>query len=168
MRFFSFTRARETKKSPRKGTTVSVYLPHANERLIPGTEVPTEPTVSYPDTGTVDSRKAVVLLVDDDTEVRAATAEMSFTPCDGVAAPSSSAPSRGGRRRMSIWSRLSSIRSIPAATGRDRPRIRNRPVKSLSAAQASIPNGAAGAAFRSNHQVGVWADRSPLRRHGGG
>jgi PAS domain S-box-containing protein len=61
---------------PGKGTTVSVYLPHANERLISGTEVPTEPTASYPDTGTVDSRKAVVLLVDDDTEVRAATAEM--------------------------------------------------------------------------------------------
>jgi CheY-like chemotaxis protein len=61
---------------PGKGTTVCVYLPRTNERLIPGTEVPTEPTASYPDTGTVDSRKAVVLLIDDDTEVRAATAEM--------------------------------------------------------------------------------------------
>jgi len=61
---------------PGKGTTVSVYLPRANDRLISGTEVPTEPTASCPDTGTVDSRKAIVLLVDDDSEARAATAEM--------------------------------------------------------------------------------------------
>jgi CheY-like chemotaxis protein len=61
---------------PGKGTTVSVYLPRANEMLISGTEVPTEPTALYPDTGSVASRKAVVLLVDDDSEVRAATAEM--------------------------------------------------------------------------------------------
>ena len=59
-----------------KGTTVSVYLPRANERLISGMEVPTEPTPSCPDTGTAASRRAVVLLVDDDSEVRAATAEM--------------------------------------------------------------------------------------------
>jgi len=61
---------------PRKGTTVSVYLPHANERLISGMGVPTKPTPSCPDTGTAASRRAVVLLVDDDSEVRAATAEM--------------------------------------------------------------------------------------------
>jgi CheY-like chemotaxis protein len=59
-----------------KGTTVSVYLPRANERLISGTEVPTEPNASCPDAGIADSRRAVVLLVDDDSEVRAATAEM--------------------------------------------------------------------------------------------
>ena len=59
-----------------KGTTVSVYLPHANERLISGTEVPTEPIAPCPDAETADSRRAVVLLVDDDSEVRAATAEM--------------------------------------------------------------------------------------------
>jgi PAS domain S-box-containing protein len=61
---------------PGKGTTVSVYLPRTNERLPFGTEVPTEPTASCPDTGTADSRRAVVLLVDDDSEVRAATTEM--------------------------------------------------------------------------------------------
>jgi hypothetical protein len=61
---------------PGKGTTVSVYLPRANERLIPGTEAPTEPTAPCPDAETADSRRAVVLLVDDDSEVRAATAEM--------------------------------------------------------------------------------------------
>jgi len=33
-------------------------------------------------------------------------------PCDGVASPSSRAPSRSGRRRMSIWLTLTSIRSI--------------------------------------------------------
>jgi CheY-like chemotaxis protein len=59
-----------------KGTTVSVYLPRANERLISGTEVPTEPIAPCPDAETADSRRAVVLLVDDDSEVRAATAEM--------------------------------------------------------------------------------------------
>jgi CheY-like chemotaxis protein len=59
-----------------KGTTVSVYLPRANERLISGTEVPTEPTAPCPDAGTANSRRGVVLLVDDDSEVRAATAEM--------------------------------------------------------------------------------------------
>jgi CheY-like chemotaxis protein len=59
-----------------KGTTVRVYLPRANERLISGTEVPTEPNASCPDAGIADSRRAVVLLVDDDSEVRAATAEM--------------------------------------------------------------------------------------------
>jgi DNA-binding response OmpR family regulator len=53
-----------------------VYLPRTNERLPSGTEVPTEPTASCPDTGTADSGRAVVLLVDDDSEVRAATAEM--------------------------------------------------------------------------------------------
>ena len=59
-----------------KGTTVSVYLPRANERLISGTEVPTEPSAPCPDAGTANSRRGVVLLVDDDSEVRAATAEM--------------------------------------------------------------------------------------------
>src|SRR6202035_34736 len=39
----------------------------------------------------------------------------SFTPCDGVAGGSSSAKSRSGRRWMSIWSTLTSIRSITAA-----------------------------------------------------
>jgi CheY-like chemotaxis protein len=55
------------------GTTVSVYLPRANEDLVTTTYGPTEAPAD-PDTG--DFRRAVVLLVDDDAEVRAATAEM--------------------------------------------------------------------------------------------
>jgi CheY-like chemotaxis protein len=54
------------------GTTVTVYLPRANEDLVPS-DGPTEAR-SDPETG--DFRRAVVLLVDDDAEVRAATAEM--------------------------------------------------------------------------------------------
>jgi CheY-like chemotaxis protein len=55
------------------GTTVNVYLPRANEDLVPTTDGPTEAR-SEPETGVF--RRAVVLLVDDDAEVRAATAEM--------------------------------------------------------------------------------------------
>src|SRR5262249_34207528 len=54
-------------------TTVNVYLPRANEDLVPTTDRPTE---SRPDPETGDFRRAIVLLVDDDAEVRAATAEM--------------------------------------------------------------------------------------------
>src|SRR5262249_61227651 len=54
-------------------TTVTVYLPRANEDLVPTTRGPTE---ARPDPETGDFRRAVVLLVDDDAEVRAATAEM--------------------------------------------------------------------------------------------
>jgi len=59
-----------------KGTTVSVYLPRSNERLIPGTEIPIEPRASCPANGAADLRRAVILLVDDDSDVRATTAEM--------------------------------------------------------------------------------------------
>jgi PAS domain S-box-containing protein len=55
------------------GTTVTVYLPRANEDLVPTTDRPTEARLD-PETG--DFRRAVVLLVDDDAEVRVATAEM--------------------------------------------------------------------------------------------
>ena len=55
------------------GTTVTVYLPRTNEDLVPTTRGPTE---ARPDPETGDFRRAVVLLVDDDAEVRAATAEM--------------------------------------------------------------------------------------------
>jgi PAS domain S-box-containing protein len=55
------------------GTTVTVYLPRANEDLVATTGGPTE---AHPDPETGDFRRAVVLLVDDDAEVRAATAEM--------------------------------------------------------------------------------------------
>jgi CheY-like chemotaxis protein len=55
------------------GTTVTVYLPRANEDLVPTTGGPTEARAD-PETG--DFRRAVVLLVDDDAEVREATAEM--------------------------------------------------------------------------------------------
>ena len=55
------------------GTTVTVYLPRANEDLVPTAGGPTE---ARPDPETGDFRRAVVLLVDDDAEVRAATAEM--------------------------------------------------------------------------------------------
>jgi PAS domain S-box-containing protein len=57
----------------RAGTTVKVYLPRANGGLVsqkPGL------TKSRRDPETDDFRRAVVLLVDDDSEVRAATAEM--------------------------------------------------------------------------------------------
>jgi CheY-like chemotaxis protein len=55
------------------GTTVTVYLPRTNEDLVPTAG---EPTEARPDPETGDVRRAVVLLVDDDAEVRAATAEM--------------------------------------------------------------------------------------------
>ena len=55
------------------GTTVTVYLPRANEDLVSTTDGSTE---ARPDPDTGDFRRAVVLLVDDDVEVRAATAEM--------------------------------------------------------------------------------------------
>jgi PAS domain S-box-containing protein len=53
------------------GTTVSVYLPRANRDV--SSVMPTEPRVD-PETG--DFRRVGVLLVDDDSEVRAAVAEM--------------------------------------------------------------------------------------------
>jgi PAS domain S-box-containing protein len=57
--------------SPGTGTTVSVYLPRANRDV--SSVMPTEPRVD-PETG--DFRRVGVLLVDDDSEVRAAVAEM--------------------------------------------------------------------------------------------
>jgi PAS domain S-box-containing protein len=56
---------------PGTGTTVNVYLPRANGDL--SSVTPAEPRAD-PETG--DFRRVVVLLVDDDSEVRAAAAEM--------------------------------------------------------------------------------------------
>ena len=56
---------------PGTGTTVSVYLPRANGDV--SSMMPTEPAA---DRETSDFRRVGVLLVDDDTEVRAAVADM--------------------------------------------------------------------------------------------
>jgi PAS domain S-box-containing protein len=58
---------------PGVGTTVNVYLPRAGGGRVSITDRPIEPRAD-PQTG--DFRRAVVLVVDDDAEVRAATAEM--------------------------------------------------------------------------------------------
>jgi CheY-like chemotaxis protein len=60
---------------PGAGTTVNVYLPRADENLAPSEILATwrEPC---PSTGATSVRKAMVLLVDDDNDVRAAAAGM--------------------------------------------------------------------------------------------
>src|SRR6266478_2980228 len=58
---------------PGVGTTVNVYLPRASGGRVSITDRPIEPRA---DLQTSEFRRAVVLVVDDDAQVRAATAEM--------------------------------------------------------------------------------------------
>jgi PAS domain S-box-containing protein len=58
---------------PGAGTTVNVYLPRADGGVVSKTDRPAEPRF---DLEAGDFQRVVVLLVDDDAEVRAATAEM--------------------------------------------------------------------------------------------
>jgi hypothetical protein len=60
---------------PGAGTTVNVYLPRAHEALAPS-ETLAIWRGPRPSTGATSIRKAMVLLVDDDNDVRAATAGM--------------------------------------------------------------------------------------------
>jgi PAS domain S-box-containing protein len=57
------------------GTTVNVYLPRAREDLAPS-EASTTGRESCPNAGAISFRRAMVLLVDDDNDVRAAAAGM--------------------------------------------------------------------------------------------
>jgi CheY-like chemotaxis protein len=57
------------------GTTVNVYLPRAREDLAPS-EASTTARESCPNAGAISFRRAMVLLVDDDNDVRAAAAGM--------------------------------------------------------------------------------------------
>jgi PAS domain S-box-containing protein len=61
---------------PVAGTTVSVYLPRAHEDLIAASEALGSPRETCPNTGANSFRRAMVLLVDDDIDVRAAAAGM--------------------------------------------------------------------------------------------
>jgi CheY-like chemotaxis protein len=58
------------------GTSVNVYLPRAQEDLIAASEASGTPRESCPDTGATGFRRAMILLVDDDNDVRAAAAGM--------------------------------------------------------------------------------------------
>jgi len=60
---------------PGAGTTVNVYLPRAREDLAPSQASATA-RESCPNAGAISFRRAMVLLVDDDNDVRAAAAGM--------------------------------------------------------------------------------------------